>query len=154
MLTLQRADLSNITFRTSYHKATAPSLLSALQKEIRLGMTDPWFYIKYEAQALAIRQWITHQLAYLKAQHHTIIAFGAAAKGMTLLHFLLEIPNRSWNISFIVDDSPLKHNTYCPGTTIPVRSTSELRKHNSTNPLTIMVFAWKFSRGNFGKNSP
>ena len=144
LLTLQRADSSNITFRTSYHKEIAPSLLSALQKEIRLGMTDPWFYIKYEAQALAMRQWITHQLAYLKAQQHTIIAYGAAAKGMTLLHFLLEIPNRSWNISFIVDDAPLKQNTYCPGTTIPVRPTSELSKYSSTNPLTIIVFAWNF----------
>ena len=83
-------------------------------------------------------------LHHLQAQHHTIIAYGAAAKGMVLLHFLLEITDRSWNISFIVDDAPLKQNTFCPGTSIPVRPTSELSKHNSNNPLTIIVFAWNF----------
>ncbi|CAF4688503.1 unnamed protein product, partial [Rotaria magnacalcarata] len=66
-----------------------------------------------------MREWISHQLASIQAQHHTIIAYGAAAKGMVLLHFLLEISNRSWNISFVIDDAPLKQNTFCPGTSIP-----------------------------------
>lgn len=39
-------------------------------------MSTPWFYVKYQAQ------------------HHIVIAYGAAAKGMVLLHFLLEILSR------------------------------------------------------------
>ena len=131
LVTFQRADLSNIVFPTAYKRELTPSLFQALEKERHLGMTEPWFYVKYEAEAKGMRQWITHQLTSLQDRHHTIIAYGAAAKGMVLLHFLLEITNRSWNISFIVDDAPLKQNTFCPGTSIPVRPTSELRKHNS-----------------------
>ncbi|CAF1519636.1 unnamed protein product, partial [Adineta steineri] len=41
-------------------------------------MTDPWFYIKYETQAKGMREWISHQLASIQAQHHTIIANGSA----------------------------------------------------------------------------
>ena len=144
LVTFQRADLSNVSFPTAHKRELIPSLFQALEKERHLGMTDPWFYVKYEAEAKGMRQWITNQLTSLQAQHHTIIAYGATAKGMVLLHFLLEITNRSWNISFLVDDAPLKQNTFCPGTSIPVRPTSELSKHNSNTPLTIIVFAWNF----------
>ncbi|CAF1591447.1 unnamed protein product [Rotaria magnacalcarata] len=144
LVTFQRVDSSNTTFLTRFKTELTPSLSIALQKERTLGMTDPWFYIKYEAQAKGMREWISHQLASIQAQHHTIIAYGAAAKGMVLLHFLLEISNRSWNISFVIDDAPLKQNTFCPGTSIPVRPTSEFNKHTSAEPLTIIVFAWNF----------
>ena len=107
-------------------------------------MIEPWFYIKYQAQARSMRQWIAHQLAILHSHEHTIVAYGAAAKGMVLLHFLLEMPNRLWNISYVVDDALLKQNTFCPGTAIPVRPTSELGKHSPTRPLTIIIFAWNF----------
>jgi nucleoside-diphosphate-sugar epimerase/2-polyprenyl-3-methyl-5-hydroxy-6-metoxy-1,4-benzoquinol methylase len=145
LVTFQRTDLSKIDFPTRYNRNLAPSLSFALEKERNLGITDPWFYMKYEAQAKGMREWITHQLTSLQAQNHTIAAYGAAAKGMVLLHFLLEITNRSWNISYVVDDASLKQNTYCPGTSIPVRPTSHLNKHNSVNPLTIIVFAWNFA---------
>ena len=75
----------------------------------------------------------------------SIIAYGAAAKGMVLLHSLIgNSQTRRGNFSYILDDAPLKQNTYCPGTSIPVRPTSELSKHNLTKPLTIVVFAWNF----------
>ncbi len=144
LVTFQRTDISNVSFLTTLQKEAVPSLAAALQKERHLGMTESWFYVKYQAQALAMRQWIVRQLTMLHDQGHTIVAYGAAAKGMVLLHFLLEIPDRSWNISYVVDDAPLKQNTYCPGTLIPVRPTAELSKHNFSTPLTIVVFAWNF----------
>jgi hypothetical protein len=60
------------------------------------------------------------------------------------LHFLLESSNRTWNISYVIDDAPLKQNTFCPGTSIPVLPTSTLQNHNSSKPLTIIIFAWNF----------
>ena len=143
LVMFQRSKSSNIPLLTS-SITMAASLSQALEKERKLGMSTPWFYVKYQAQAESMRQWIAQQLQSLQAQHHTIIAYGAAAKGTVLLHFLLEILDRSWNISFVVDDAPLKQNTFCPGTSIPVRPTTELSKCNPANPLTIIVFAWNF----------
>ena len=117
---------------------------SALEKERQLGVTDAWFYVKYESQAQAMRRWIVRQLANLHSQGHTIVAYGAAAKGMVLLHFLLETSGRTWNISYVVDDAPLKQNTFCPGTSIPVMPTSMLSQHPPEKSLTIIVFAWNF----------
>jgi hypothetical protein len=144
LVTFQRVRVPSSTFLTSFQKKLAPSLSVALQKERDLGLTDDWFYVKYQAQAHSMRQWIARQLTQLYAQGHVIIGYGAAAKGMVLLHSLLEIPNQTWQFSYIMDDAPLKQNTYCPGTSIPVRPTSELSKHDLNQPLTIVVFAWNF----------
>ncbi|CAF4310104.1 unnamed protein product, partial [Rotaria sp. Silwood2] len=144
LVTFQRTKLSSSTVITTAHKQLPSSLLLALQKERNLGLTDTWFYVKYQAQAYSMRQWIVHQLMRLYSQDHVIIGYGAAAKGMVLLHSLLEMPSLKWQFSYIVDDAPLKQNTYCPGTSIPVRPSSELNRHNLSKPLTIVVFAWNF----------
>jgi len=144
LVTFQRVRIPSSTFITSFQKKLAPAFSVALQKERDLGLTDDWFYVKYQAQAHSMRQWIVRQLTHLYAQGHVIIGYGAAAKGMVLLHSLLEISNQTWRFSYIIDDAPLKQNTYCPGTSIPVRPTSELSKHDLTQPLTIVVFAWNF----------
>ncbi|CAF1432613.1 unnamed protein product [Adineta steineri] len=144
LVTFGRIKIPNTAFITTFHKSLVPSFSLALQKERNLGLTDAWFYVKYQAQALSMRKWIVHQLTHLFAQRHIIIGYGAAAKGMVLLHSLLEMPNRTWEFSYIIDDAPLKQHTYCPGTSIPVRPTSELDRHNLNQPLTVVVFAWNF----------
>ncbi|CAF1341414.1 unnamed protein product [Adineta steineri] len=144
LVTFQRTEISSTSLNTVFQKKDAPSLSLAIQKERNLGVTETWFYVKYQAQAEAMRRWLLHQLTTVHSQGHTIVAYGAAAKGMVLLHFLLGSPNRSWNISYVIDDAPLKQNTYCPGTSIPVFPTTHLSKHNSSKPLTIIVFAWNF----------
>jgi nucleoside-diphosphate-sugar epimerase/2-polyprenyl-3-methyl-5-hydroxy-6-metoxy-1,4-benzoquinol methylase len=144
LVTFQRMKISSTFFNTVFRNEDTPSLSMAIHKERNLGVTETWFYVKYQAQAQAMRQWIIHQLAVLDKQGHTIVAYGAAAKGMVLLHFLLASPDRTWNISYVIDDAPLKQNTFCPGTSIPVLPASILSKHDSTKPLTIIVFAWNF----------
>ena len=144
LVTFKRIDLSSNLYITTGQKEHTPSLTLALQKEVNLGMTDSWFYIKYQSQALTMRQWIVRQLDTLTKQGHTLIAYGAAAKGMVLLHSLLAIDSQSWTFSYVVDDAPLKQNTFCPGTTIPVRPVSEISKHDPSKPLTIVIFAWNF----------
>lgn len=144
LVTFQRIKSFDESVVTTFQIEHAPSLLLALEKERSLGMTDSWFYVKYEAQARSMRQWIFHQLTHLHTLGHIIVGYGAAAKGMVLLHTLLEMPNRSWEITYVVDNASLKQDTYCPGTSIPVLPTSELSKHNFGKPLTILVFAWNF----------
>ena len=142
LLTLERKDVSNTSFITSLQNELVPSLSAALEKERKLGMTTSWFYMKYRAQAAMMRQWIVHQLTMLHNHGHTIVAYGALAEGMVLLHYFLEISDRAWNISYVVDDTPSKQNTYCPGTTIPIFPISKLSENSATTPLAIILFAW------------
>ncbi|CAF4185206.1 unnamed protein product, partial [Adineta steineri] len=80
LVTFQRTKLSSNTFITTFQKQLASTLSLALQRERNLGLTDAWFYVKYQAQADSMRQWIVRKLTDLYAQDHVIIGYGAAAK--------------------------------------------------------------------------
>jgi len=76
-------------------------------------------------------------------QPSDIVGYGAAAKGMVLLHYLLSAGPK-FTFEYVVDDAPLKQNTFCPGTRIPVNPTGELTQHPCGKPLVIVVFSWNF----------
>ena len=123
--------------------AADDTLPAALEKEEHRGQLEDTYFLRYRAQALATRDWLNRVLEGMEAQGHDIVGYGAAAKGMVLLHFLLaQEPN--FALKYVVDDAPLKQDLYCPGTSIPVKPTSELALHDTTKPLTIIVFSWNF----------
>ncbi|ARF11772.1 methyltransferase [Klosneuvirus KNV1] len=128
LVTMQKPYLSNIDH--------CKELYDRIEYEKRIGMTDDFFWIRYRNKSYKIVDWIRNNYITLK-DNYKLVAYGAAAKGMTLLNHI----NDS-NISFIVDDSPLKQNTYSPGLNIPVFSTLYLKQN--TQPLAILILAWNF----------
>jgi nucleoside-diphosphate-sugar epimerase/SAM-dependent methyltransferase len=119
------------------------SLAQAMQLEEDRGQLEDAYYVRYRAQARATRDWLNGVLEGMYEQGHDVVGYGAAAKGMVLLHYMLAQKPR-FQLSYVVDDAPLKQGTYCPGTTIPVKRASELASHDPTRPLTIIVFSWNF----------
>lgn len=81
-----------------------------------------------------------------KSKGYTAGGYGAAAKGMVLLHFVIgNDDDGSSYLDFVLDDAELKQNTYCPGTVIPVHPTSSLLQlSDPEKPLVMLVFAWNF----------
>jgi hypothetical protein len=69
---------------------------------------------------------------------YTVVAFGAAAKGMTLLNFF----NINKYITYIVDDAYMKQGKYTPNSNILIRSPSVLQ--HDTRPLAVIILAWNF----------
>lgn len=123
--------------------AADDTLPRALQLEEDRGQLQDAYFVRYRAQAKATRDWLNSVLEGMYQQGHDVVGYGAAAKGMVLLHFLLSAQPK-FKLSYVVDDAPLKQNTYCPGTSIPVKPTTELAKHSPTRPLSIIVFSWNF----------
>lgn len=68
----------------------------------------------------------------------TVVGFGAAAKGNTLLNFAKERPD------FIIDDNPLKQGLYTPGVACPIVSSDELKKYDTADTLCFIPLAWNF----------
>lgn len=64
-----------------------------------------------------------------------IIAYGAAAKGNTLLNFVKIKPE------VIIDDNPLKHGKFSPGMKVPVVPSSWM-KDNLDGPVVFLPLAW------------
>jgi len=67
----------------------------------------------------------------------TIVGYGAAAKGNTLLNYIDE------PLDYIIDDNELKQNTYAPGTNTPVVSI-DILEELSDHKILFMPLAWNF----------
>ena len=66
----------------------------------------------------------------------TIVAYGAAAKGNTLLNTNDVGPD---DIAYVVDRSPYKQGRYLPGSRLPIRAPDEVGR---TRPEILLVLAW------------
>ena len=132
-------------------KTTSETMQRRIVREKREGITTDFFYEKYAASAQVTRSWIISQVSNLREKGYSVGAYGAAAKGMTSLHYILEDDNFQENVTlrdrwidFVLDDAPLKQNTYCPGTTTPVYSSNYLASNQLNEKLAIIIFAWNF----------
>lgn len=114
------------------------SLLAMVQQEHDQGLYSDEFYRNYRRQVHAIRDGTRNIVRDLQQQGYAVAAFGAAAKGMTLLNVL-----RLENIEYIVDDAPTKQGLYTPGTNIPICAPTKLSE--DARPLALLVLAWNFA---------
>ena len=115
------------------------SVLNRLKLEEALGIDKEIFYSRFESKAHNLKRWIKHHLQKFIESGHDIGGFGAAAKGIVMLHYT----KKSSAFSFVIDDSPLKNNLFCPGTSIPIHNSSYLSTlAKSRKPLVLVIFAW------------
>lgn len=117
-------------------KQISPNVDSLLQKENKFGLNDLSKYQDYQAKAEKVKNEFLEFLLKAKKEGKVVAAYGAAAKGNTLLNFC---GIRKDLISFVVDASPHKMNKYLPGIHIPVVSESQLRDQK---PDYIVILPW------------
>ena len=73
-----------------------------------------------------------------RRQGFTLVGYGAAAKGNTLLNFA------NIQLDVIVDDNPLKQGKFTPGTGVPIVSIDYLQKQGEDARLLFVPLAWNF----------
>lgn len=121
-------------------KHTVEKSVDEFQKqERRMKLTEKKIYTDYANLVLENKVKLVTLLASLKTKGKTIAAYGAPAKGNTLLNFFsigTEI------LDFVVDDSPFKQGLYTPGKHIPVVASEELYK---SKPDYLLILAWNFA---------
>lgn len=96
-------------------------------------------YIKYANSIKNNKKDLMKILKDLKMKKKKIAAFGAPAKGNTLLTYF-NIDTKI--LDYIVDDSSYKHNLYTPGTHIPIYNPDRLE---IDKPDYIFMLAWNFA---------
>jgi hypothetical protein len=82
-------------------------------------------------------------LSFLKEQNDNnklVVAYGAAAKGNTLLNYC---GVKSDVIKFVVDASPYKQGKFLPGSHIPVVNENEIRK---SKPDFVIILPWNIKQ--------
>ena len=107
-----------------------------LDKELSYGIDTIDYYKGFQQKALKAKIGLLEFLIGQKKQNKKVIAYGAAAKGNTLLNYC-GIKNDL--IDFVVDANPHKQNKFLPASHIPVSEESRIRK---IKPDFVLILPW------------
>jgi hypothetical protein len=120
--------------RTSLEDSAA--LQSVRREEAAAGLPDLNTYLRFSERVDACRRSLLDFLAAAKQEGKTVAAYGAAAKGNTLLNFCGLTQE---DISMVADRSPHKQAKFLPGSHIPVVSPEELLRGR---PDYVLILPW------------
>jgi SAM-dependent methyltransferase len=107
-----------------------------LEKERAAGVTTPEYYAKLQTQAETIADELLTFLIDAAKTGKKIGAYGAAAKGNTLLNFA-GVRNRL--LPWVVDRNPAKQDKFLPGSRIPIVAEERIREEK---PEYILILPW------------
>jgi SAM-dependent methyltransferase len=110
-----------------------------LAREQTLGMETKDYYASFQAKAEKVKDDFLVFLLDAKAKGKTVAAYGAAAKGNTLLNFA---GIRRDLIAFVADQNPAKQGKYLPGSHIPIMPPSALAKNA---PDVVVILPWNIA---------
>jgi SAM-dependent methyltransferase len=118
-------------------KQIRQSVFDLLEFEMKLGVDTIIYYENFQFKVDKIKYDFLEFLILQKKLGKSIAAYGAAAKGNTLLNYC-GIKGEDL-IQFIVDKSPFKQNKYLPGSRIRVCKEDEIK---DMKPDYIIIFPW------------
>jgi len=114
------------------------SIKELLKKEEAIGLNDFSTYLKLANDIAEMKKKVFEILNNLKKQGKKIAAYGAPAKGNTLLNYFGIGPEI---LDYATEALPSKIGLYTPGTHIPVVNIEEARKNP---PDYYLLLAWNY----------
>ena len=119
-----------------------------LADELRRGMTSLAFYRDFSSRVLALKTELRSTLEQLRAEGKRIAAYGASAKGSTLLNFF-GIGRRL--IEYVVDRSTEKQGRFTPGTHLEIFAPERLL---ADRPDYALLLTWNFAEEILRQQAP
>jgi SAM-dependent methyltransferase len=104
--------------------------------EINSGMNSINFYEGFQKKSEKIKNDFLSFLLKAQKEGKTVAAYGAAAKGNTMMNFA---GVRSDLVSYVVDKNPAKQEKYMPGSRIPILGESFLF---NDKPDYVVILPW------------
>ena len=123
-----------------------------LEMEKELKFKDPNPYFKFAKRVQSIKNNILSIIRDLNKNNNIVGAFGAPAKGNTMLNYL-DINKK--DILAVADNTPVKIGKFTPGSQIPIVSDEDFEKMNVNYALLL---SWNYldfflKKSDFIKNS-
>ena len=116
-----------------------PSVPALLEQELSWGVGDQTVYAQFAARVEHLKQELIACLKELKASGARIAAYGAAAKGSTLLNYF-KIGRET--LDFVADRSTHKQGRYMPGVHIPILAPDRILEEM---PAYLLLLTWNFA---------
>jgi SAM-dependent methyltransferase len=125
-------------FVLSLHNLRPCHVDNIIDMEGRHGLLTPATYTTWEQTVKSNVEDLVATIQNFRNNGYTVVGYGAAAKGNTLLNF------SGIKLDFIIDDSPLKQGKFTPGIGCPIVSIRELDKYSNQDQLVFVPLAWNF----------
>jgi SAM-dependent methyltransferase len=122
--------------RDTGQREVGPRVARLLAVENEAGVTAQEFYAGFQARADGIKNDFLSFLIGARKAGKTVAAYGAAAKGNTLMNYAGIRPDL---IAFVVDRNPAKQGKYMPGSRIPIVDESRLME---VKPDFVVILPW------------
>ena len=113
-----------------------PAVAALKAREQAAGLRDLSLYSRFAETAREAKRALLDFLIRVKREGQSVVAYGAPAKGNTLLNYCGI--GRDF-LDYTCDLSPHKQNKYLPGTHIPIRDPGMLRQ---TRPDYVLILPW------------
>lgn len=120
-------------------RSESPSVQRVLDLELAAGLDSLAGYTTFAARVQEVKLGLLEFLVSAKRQGKRIAAYGAPAKGNTLLNYC---GIRTDFIDFTVDRNPHKQGHYLPGSRIPIRSPEAI---DTARPDYLLILPWNLT---------
>jgi len=120
-------------------RPTSETVQKLLQEEARRGMQTLTLYADFQLRADKIKNDLLEFLLDQKKAGKSVAAYGAAAKGNTLLNYAGVKPDL---LPFVCDAATAKQDRYMPGSHIPILSPKALVE---AKPDYVVILPWNIA---------
>ncbi len=120
-------------------RASSPVVSNLLEEEARRGLQILATYQNFQAKADKVKDDLLSFLIDQKRANKKVAAYGAAAKGNTLLNYAGVKPDL---LPFVCDAAEAKQGKYMPGSHIPILSPDALAK---ILPDFVLILPWNIA---------
>jgi hypothetical protein len=117
-------------------EAVGERVLHLLTVEREYGLDRLATYAQFAASVRETKRALLSFLIAAKAEGKSVVAYGAPAKGNTLLNYC---GIRTDFVDYTVDRSPHKQGLFLPGTRIPIFAPERIRE---TKPDYVLILPW------------
>lgn len=117
-------------------RQTLPAVAELRGREKAAGMLTLDYYAGFQACADRVKNDLLAFLLQVRREGKRLAAYGAAAKGSTLLNYAGVKPDL---VPYVVDASPHKQGRFLPGSRIPIVSEEKLQ---ADRPDFVLILPW------------
>jgi hypothetical protein len=120
-------------------RSTQAAVISVLQAEVQHGLQDLNTYLKFQPRADKIKDDLLGFLVEQKRLGKIVAAYGAAAKGNTLLNYAGVKPDL---VEFVCDAAQAKQGKFMPGSHIPILHPTEMLNRTFD---CVLILPWNIA---------
>ncbi|MBJ31438.1 MAG: SAM-dependent methyltransferase [Acidimicrobiaceae bacterium] len=117
-------------------RPVTPSIVTLLAEEAEAGVGGRDFYTGFQERAEVLKDDLLRFLLDARQGGRKVVAYGAAAKGNTLLNFAGVRPDL---LGAVVDQNPAKQGRFLPGSRIPIVSEQVVVDER---PDHVLILPW------------